>query len=446
MRILGIGDYGDLGDLYAGLAADGHEVRMFIGDPAYHQVCAGMVERTPAWQRELDWIRAAGADGMIVCETAHQGREQEQLRGRGIPGDRRLRLGRPSRKQDRAYAQGVLRGIGLRTAPSWPFAGFAEAIAFIRARPGRYVCKHNGSHLPATRTYVGMLPDGADVIAVLARHAALAADNPPPDFVLMEHVAGIETGVGAYFDGQRFVGPACLDWEHKRFCTGDLGELTGEMGTVVTYRGADRLFLETLARMAPLLADAGYRGYINLNTMINADGVWPLEFTCRFGYPGFAILAALHPQGWEPVLRALCGQAPSFATAPGYAVGVVLTTPPFPYAAAAGQSPLGLPIAWRRPLSAAERRHLHYGEVAIADGQLAIAGPSGYVLVATGCGEDIAGASRAAYALLGSVAVPDGRYRTDIGERLLAGEAAMLQRLGYLPPAASAPSGASASR
>jgi phosphoribosylamine--glycine ligase len=445
MRILGIGDYGDLGDLYADLAAGGHEVRMHIGDAAYRQVCSGIVDHTPDWRLELDWIRAAGSDGIIMVETAHQGLEQERLReqgfqviGGGAWGDRL--------EQDRAYAQGVLQGIGLRIAPSWPFTSVGEAIAFIRARPGRYVLKHNGSHLPSTSTYIGMLPDGTDVIAMLARQAGQRTDGPPPDFILMENVAGIETGVGAYFDGRGFVGPACLDWEHKRFFTGDLGELTGEMGTVVTYQGAERLFDETLARMAPQLAAAGYRGYINLNTIINTEGVWPLEFTCRFGYPGFAILAALHPQGWEPVLRALCGQRGTFATAPGYAVGVVLTVPPFPYAATGGEDPIGLGIAFRTPLSAAERRHLHLGEVALVGGELAIAGPSGYVLVATGCGQGIADARRAAYGLLQRVAVPNGRFRTDIGERLLDGEAAMLERLGYLPPAASAPSGSSASR
>ena len=432
MRILGIGDYGDLGDLYRQLVSSGHEVRMSIADPAYHDVYAGMVERVSDWQSHLSWIREAGDDGVIICETAHQGLMQDELRRSGVHviggcawGDRL--------EGDRAFGQEVMRAVGMRTAEVWHFTAFDHAIAFIVAHPGRYVCKHNGHHLLATNTYIGMVPDGTDVIAMLHHSQRHWPADQSPDFVLMQHVVGCETGVGAYFDGRRFVGPACLDWEHKRFFPGDLGELTGEMGTVVTYTGAERLFAETLAPMAPLLAQHGYCGYINLNTIINEHGVWPLEFTCRFGYPGFAILDALHAKGWEEVLLAMCGRRDTFSVLPGYAVGVVLTTPPFPYQAEPATQCRGLPGCWHGTLRDDERRHVHYGDVGLVDGHPVIAGESGYVLVVTGVGEDVAHARTQAYDLINRVVVPNGRYRTDIGERFQRDDAPTLARLGYLP-------------
>lgn len=431
MRVLGIGDYGDLGDMYAHLIQRGHEVRMVVADPAYQDVFRGIVPHTSAWRDELDWIRAAGNDGVIVFETAHDGALQDELRRDGFQvvggctfGDRL--------EGDREFGQDIMRQVGMHTAKATRFTDVPSAIAYIGRRPRRYVCKHNGHHHPATHNHVGQLDDGADVIAVLRQYERWTTEAL--DFVLMDFIEGVETGIGAYFDGWKFVGPVCLDWEHKRFFPGDLGELTGEMGTVVTYRGSERLFRETLAPLAPLLAEQGYCGYLNLNTIINEDGIWPLEFTCRFGYPGFAILDALHVDGWESVLRALCGSDVRVKTYPGFAVGVVMTVPPFPYLADPPPS-RGLPISFRGGLTLEDVRNLHFGEVDFSSGDPVIGGASGYVLVVTGRGNDVAAARGAAYRLVDRTVVPNVRYRADIGSRFIERDAAILTRLGYLPAA-----------
>jgi len=432
MRVLGIGDYGDLGDMYLRLATTGHDVRMHIADADYQSVFAGMVDHCPEWGQGLEWIRDAGPDGVIIFETARHGVLQDELRAGGFNVIGGCALG-DRLEGDRSFGQEVMRLAGMRTAPVHHFHDFAVAIDFIAKHPRRYVYKPNGHHLPSTHSFVGRLDDGTDVRALLGCHKRLCRTGEIPDFILMDHVSGVETGVGAYFDGRRFILPACLDWEHKRFFPGELGELTGEMGTLVTYQGAERLFAETLAPLASMLASAGYRGYLNLNTIINAEGVWPLEFTCRFGYPGFAILSALQSSGWDEVLAALLGRAEGFGTIPGYALGAVLTVPPFPYMDAERSLARGLPITFLETLSEAERQQVHYGEVASEDGGLVTAGASGYTLVATGVGATVRAAQQAAYGLLERIVVPNGRYRRDIGERFLAGEGRRLAQLGYLP-------------
>jgi phosphoribosylamine--glycine ligase len=137
-------------------------------------------------------------------------------------------------ENDRAFAQRVLADIGLQTARVSEFADLATANDFIERYPGRYVLKFNGPQFSSNDNYVGRLFDGSDVRAVLNAKLSQASAKPF-SFILMEHVAGVEMGVGAYFNGENFVGKACLDWEHKRFFPGDLGELTGEMGTIATF-------------------------------------------------------------------------------------------------------------------------------------------------------------------------------------------------------------------
>jgi len=433
VRFLGVGDTVDLGDMYLRLQAAGHEVRVYAGDAEAHDIMRNMLEFTDDWRRELDWVRAAENDGVILIETSSLGDTQDELRRDGFNVIGGSGLG-DRLENDRAFGQSVLRDLGLSTAKSHEFKSFDDAIDFVRRVCGRYVFKLNGSEWSSTRSYVGAMDNGDDMIAMLRATARSWPSDEAPSFVLMEHITGVEVGVGAFFNGEKFLSPCNLDWEHKRFFPGDIGELTGEMGTVVTYRGAERIFERTLARVAPMLGESGYCGYINLNTIVNDDGIWPLEFTCRFGYPGFPILDSLHRCGWDEIFRSLIARDTTrFPTHDGYSVGVVMTVPPFPYRHGYDALGKGSPICFADNLDDDDFRSLHYGEVDTRDGQLVTAGMIGYIMVVTGIADSIESARRIAYERVRKAVIPNARYRNDIGVRLIEHDMAEMQRLGLIP-------------
>jgi phosphoribosylamine--glycine ligase len=318
----------------------------------------------------------------------------------------------------------VLGELGLSICPVRTFSDRAEAIRFLRDQPGRYVLKFNAAY----ETFVGQLNDARDVIAFLA---GLPSQGDQESFVLMDYVEGVEMGVGAYFNGERFLTPSCLDWEHKRFFPGDLGELTGEMGTIVTYDRTARFHELTLGRMERLLRENGYCGYININTIVNERGIWPLEFTCRFGYPGYAILDPLQRTAWSALFHSMIKRSDDhFETAPGFAAGVVMSTPPFPYARPDVNVPVGMPVLFDPGLTDADLRHIHYGEVGLQNGQLVTSGAYGWTLVVTGVAQTIVEAQQRANRLADRVSIPNVRYRRDIGDKLINGDLRRVESLG----------------
>ena len=432
MRILGIGESCDLGEMYYRLGKTGHDVRVYIEFQQSHDVFGGMIQRVDDWRDHLAWIKQAGSQGVIIFESAVKGAVQDSLRRDGYRviggssyGDRL--------ESDREFGQQTLREFGLRTAQSHRFTDFDNAIAFVRASPARYVLKHNGADSLRTRNYVGEMTKGEDIIALLSLRRSQREGSETCDFVLMDYIAGVEVGVGAYFNGERFLLPACIDWEHKRFFPGDLGELTGEMGTIVSYRGAERIFDATLGLMAEKLRASGYCGYINLNLIANRQGLWPLEFTSRFGYPGYAICAALHLESWDEIfLRMLDRQSHDLATCPGYAAGIVLSVPPFPYSYGYAELSKGSPVCFRNSLTGRQRTNLHLCEVETVSGELFVSGTTGCVGVATGSGMTIEEARAEAQELAQCVVVPNLRFRKDIGQKLIDRDFSTLRDLGYI--------------
>ncbi len=130
MRFLGMGEHVSLGDMYLRLAAQGHDVRVYVDDVEMRDdIMRGMVQFTTEWKNELDWVRLAGDEGIILFETSTHGDLQAELRAKGYnviggsPLGTRLEL-------DRAYGQQVMRDtMDIQTAAT--IALRASTMGFV---------------------------------------------------------------------------------------------------------------------------------------------------------------------------------------------------------------------------------------------------------------------------------------------------------------------------
>jgi len=419
VRILAIGSKLELGDLYLSLMREGHDVRVSAWDPAYAGVFDGLVTKVDDWRAQLPWV---GRDGLVFFERVGDGATQDALRAEGYTVIGGSALG-DRLEYDRDFGQQTLRRAGLRIAEAHHFATAGEAGAWLEAHPGLVVLKY---HNNAKASFVGDHPQGRDVLFQLRR-------GPQGAVMLMPRLEGVEVGVGAYFDGERFLRPACIDFEHKRFFNGEMGEMTGEMGTLVGYPEDNRIFEATLARLEQPFRDAGHVGYINLNMIANEQGLWPLEFTCRFGIPGYAILAPLQTAGWGDLLSRMIRRGETrFPASSDWSIGIVLTIPPFPEELPGPDPDADPPVFYHRPPDGDELAHYHLHDVRLQDGHLLGRRRTGYVMCVTGTGATVEAAQAAAAERARNVFAPNMRWRTDIGDRFLRGEGERLRRFGWL--------------
>jgi phosphoribosylamine--glycine ligase len=389
---------------------EGHEVRYCVDHADARTVGDGFVPKTDDWRADVDW-----ADVIVFDDVLGHGKEAHRLRQSGkwvvggTPYTDRL-------EDDRAFGQTELKAFGIPIIPFEEFTSFRDAIDFVRANPARYVIKPSGEAQNIKRLlFVGEDDDGTDVIHVLESYGKVYSDRVRT-FQLQRRRLGVEVAVGAFFNGHEFLTPINVNFEHKKLFPGNIGPSTGEMGTGMYWSAPNRIFNQTLKKVEAKLQEERYVGYIDLNCIVNAQGIYPLEFTARFGYPTISIQQEGLNMPIGDLLAGLArGAAIDLKAKSGFQVGVRIVVPPFPY-----DDPKTFEanseervIIFRKP----DYAGVHIEDVKLVNGEWVITGTSGVVLIVVGTGPTMRQAQAQAYNRIKNIMIPNMYYRTDIGDR-----------------------------
>ncbi len=422
-KFLFVSDVGLIGDLAYAVKNEGNEVKYCIRSKNDKDISDGFVEKTDDWESLKDWADVIVFDDIGFGAAAERVRKDGKSVVGGSVASDRFEL-------DRDFGQEQLKKAGLETVPSWEFISFDDAVKLVKGNPGRYVVKPSGkAQEEKVLSFVGQEEDGLDILAVL-EHYKQAWSAKIKSFQIQRFVSGVEVAIGAFFNGQDFILPACINFEHKRMFNEEIGPSTGEMGTLVFWSNRNRLFDETLAKFKPQLAEMNYVGYFDINCIVNARGTYPLEITPRFGYPTINVQMEGVTSRWGDLLYALANkQEFALRTQRGFQIGVVVAVPPYPFAdpAAYRRYSEDAVIIFKKPMLSG----IHHGDVKLVDGDWRLAGNSGYALVVTGSGPTVEDARREVYNRVRNVLIPNMFYRTDIGERWHR-DGDLLQTWGYL--------------
>ncbi len=402
---------------------EGHEVKYFVKSPDDKEVGMGFFEMIENWEKEVDW-----ADIIVFDDVLGQGTMAKNLRERGklvvggTPYTDRL-------EDDRDFGQDELRKCGINTIPSKTFTNFDEAIQFVKENPDRYVMKP--CELAANikgLLFIGEENDGRDLIQVLSAYKK-AWSKKIPSFQLQKRISGVEIAVGAFFNGKEFIYPINVNFEHKKLFPSNLGPSTGEMGTSMFWSEPNKLFNMTLKKIESILAAEGYIGYIDLNCMVNSKGIYPIEFTSRFGYPCVFIQeeSMLVPIG-DFLYELAQGKKPNLKVRSGFQVGVRIVVPPFPFTdneTFEVKSKDSI-IFFKKPVEG-----VHIEDVKLVNNEWVVTGNSGVIITVCGCGQTMKQAINQAYQRIGCITIPHMYYRDDIGERWFE-DSDKLHTWGYL--------------
>jgi phosphoribosylamine---glycine ligase len=392
-RFLLLSEVGDGLGLALRLMAEGHDVKLWLRDKKELGLGRGLVDEAKRYERSV----IADCTGFGVLLDAL--RESEfQVFGGGEFADRL--------EEDRAFAEEIMQEAGIQTPDSQRVTSFEEAEEFIRTHE-RVVLKPEGGLSGVHPSEVAQ--DKEDALDILE---SLKKEYPDGNIQLelQQFLPGIAVSTEGWFNGRDWI-PTMFNHtlERKQKLAGDLGDSTGCVGNLVWACGRDVLVRETLLKLTEVLQEHLYVGPLDVNCIVNEEGIYGLEFTPRFGYDAMPTLVySLCEFDFGDFIDSTArGNIPTVRLRSGFGAGIRLSVPEGDNAAVK-----------IRGLDLEDLQYFYPYCVAYEDFQIKSTGKSGVLGVMNGFGDTPDEAFADAYLRVEKVKAKKLQYRNDLLEVL----------------------------
>lgn len=412
MKFLMISKCGEGAQVLYNIGLEGNDVAIHIVEQEYRRNWRGLLRKVDLGSSFIT------KDTIIIFDFSSLGFLADSLKrvGHKVFGGSRFA---DKLEEDRAFGLEFMERCGIKHPETKEFrpSQLEKAKEYIRSHDERLVFKPSGNCLPCHLTYCAS--DSEDLLKFLD-YVFRYYRQEIKSFILQDFIEGDLISTELWFDGEKAIYPANHTIECKKFMNDDLGPSSGCSGNLVWPIFGDSYIVDSgIAKVEKELIKENYIGQLDLNAIVNDDGLFGLEWTPRFGYDSIPSFLPLLTQETGKFFADLASGQGSMNLHDGCSAGVRFTIPPYPIEPESvkslmrQQSNIGIPI---RGFKERDKNNLYFYEVMLDGEDLVHGDGTGVIGVANCVCEEPKDAFAGAYKILDDVQIPDVQYRTDLGK------------------------------
>lgn len=404
-KFLILSDAGDGVGLALRLKLEGHDARIKIFDHLHDTQGKGLVDYSDKYQMGQTVIADCTGFGEVLDSFRDAG---ISIFGGGSFADKL--------EANRSFAEEVMHQAEIETPKSvsvttWNDAAKqSEKLAEVS---GKVVLKPEGLLSGVVPSYVAS--DVEDALSMLKQFEKEMGSGDV-ELTIQEFVEGIPVSTEGWFNGSEWIDRMFNHTiERKHFLDGDLGPSTGCTGNIVwPCESSDPLVKQTLLKLTEVLREHSYVGPIDVNCVVNEEGVYGLEFTPRFGYDALpTLLYSLCDFDFGVFIDSCArGDSGDVSLVEGFGAGVRLSIPPWPNEKYHSEDCISL-----RGFDDDARECFYPYGVQIVGEDLQSSHGVGILGVMNCEGNSIKQAFSRAYKQVEKLKIPNLQYRTDLAEQ-----------------------------